>query len=153
MQHLFASLVCLSLMLTACSGVPPTAPSRPPPPAPPTPVPTPPRSPVPFVDRYTEITVGAVVQSVVQADDPLCAEEPLWPCKYFRITPPRDGTLEVELTHTGGNLDLSFYDIYGGRWWYPIRVPVKAGATYQIAIWEYEYPGLAFVLRTSLEPI
>src|SRR5262245_12282053 len=149
MRHLIGSAGCLTLMLAVACGTPP--PSAPTPlPTPPVPAPVPPRSPYPFVDRYTAIEVGSTVHGVVMADDPLCADEPLWPCKYFRVTPPHDGMLDVTLTHTGGNLDVSFYDRYGGRWWLPISVRVKGGDTYQIAIWEYEYPGLEFELRTTL---
>jgi len=111
-----------------------------------------PRPPL-FADTFTVITVNEVLHRRVSADDPLCIEEPLWPCQYFRITPPNDGRLDVVMTHTGGNLDLSFRDSEGTRWWYPISVPVKAGRTYQITIWEYEFPGLEFELSASLQPI
>ena len=48
-------------------------------------------------------------------------------------------------------VDLSFADSRGNEWWYPVRVPIKAGATYQITIW-YVEPGIEFELQTSLQP-
>jgi hypothetical protein len=93
-----------------------------------------------------------VVHRRVNADDRLCVGEPLWPCQYFRITTPADGTLDVVMTFSMGNLDLSFTNSEGGRLWYPIKAPVKAGATYEITVWEYEFPGVEFELRTALHP-
>lgn len=144
-------LACLVTCVVGCgsgSGTAlPTAPSRPPSPAPAPPT-------VTFAPTFTQIVIGETVQSRVSADDPLCIGEPLWPCQYFRVTPPTDGRLDVVMTFTPaypkGNLDLSFNDTEGGSWWYPISVPVKAGRTYQITIWEYEFPGVEFELRTSL---
>jgi hypothetical protein len=105
---------------------------------------------VAFADRFREITIGEIVRAVVGREDPLCADWPLWSCQYFRITVPADGRLEIVKTNTSGNLDLSFNDPEGHEWWYPINAPVKAGVTYQITIWEYEFPGVEFELRTSL---
>jgi len=47
-------------------------------------------------------------------------------------------------------LDLTFTNSAGAEWWYPISVPIKAGATYQIALW-YVSPGVEFELQTSLK--
>jgi len=47
------------------------------------------------------------------------------------------------------NLDLSFTDAQHSQWWAPLIVPVKAGATYQITVWEYAFPGVEFELRSS----
>jgi hypothetical protein len=48
------------------------------------------------------------------------------------------------------NLDLSFSDSEGRQWWAPVIAPVKAGATYQITVWEYAFPGVEFELRLLL---
>jgi hypothetical protein len=105
-----------------------------------------------FAERYTSIAVGEAVSARVNADDPRCAVWPEWPCQYFRLTAPSDGTLDVVMTHSAGNLDLSFTNDAGNTWWYPVSIPVTAGATYQITVWEYETTGVEFELRTSLQP-
>jgi hypothetical protein len=89
----------------------------------------------------------------VSADDPRCVGEEAYQCQYFRIAPSSDGLLAVVLTTTGGNIDLSVSNSAMEQWWAPIeQVPVKAGATYQITLWEYERPGVEFQLRSSLQP-
>jgi hypothetical protein len=142
----------LGLLAAACGGdgsAVPTAPIQTPAfstPAPP---------PVVFAERYTQITLGEVVKGRVNADDPMCDA---WQCQYFRLTAPSDGRLIVTLTSsigtsTGGiNLDLVVTDPEGREWWQPSPVQAKGGVTYQIAILEYESPGVEFELRTSLEP-
>ena len=140
-------------LLAACTE---SNPNRPTPAAPPVPAPAPAPAPAPsqttFREPYTEIALGETVTALVSADDPRCGGWPEWPCKFFRVTPPHDGTLDVELKNVGGNLDLSVEDREGREWWYPISVRVSAGRTYQITIWEYEFPGLEFHLRTSMRP-
>ena len=146
MRQLVASIGCVALLAAACgSEVIPTAPSRIPSPAP---TPTPP----PFADAYTQISVGDVVSRRATAEDPVCDD---WHCQYFRLTAPSDGFLEVVMTATG-NLDASVTDPEGRTWWDPkpgvqvrVSTPVKAGATYEIAIWEYTSG--EFDLRTSLQ--
>ncbi|MGH9331500.1 MAG: hypothetical protein ACRD09_13750 [Vicinamibacterales bacterium] len=89
----------------------------------------------------------------VAADDPRCVGDEGYQCQYFRLTAPSDGLLAVVLTTSGGNVDLSVSNSALEQWWLPIeRVPVKAGATYQITLWEYERPGVEFELRSSLQP-
>jgi hypothetical protein len=66
---------------------------------------------------------------------------------------PADGTLDVVMSHDQGSLDLMLTDPDGRQWWYPIHAPVGAGVTYEIAVWEYEFPGVEFQLRTSLLPL
>lgn len=156
MRTLSRSVLCLGLLAIACGDglrwEPLPAPSQiPPPPSgtdPPSPFPG-----SPFSERYTPITVGQVVTGRVAADDPRCVGDPAFQCQYFRITAPSDGLLAVALTAAGGNVDLSVTNSAMQEWWAPIaRVPVTAGATYQITLWEYEEPGVQFELRSSLQP-
>ena len=124
-------------------------------PAPSPTAPSPPPAPRPgpwFADAFRQIRVGEVVHGVVSRDDPRCTNWPEWPCQYFRMTVPTDGQLEIVKTNSRGNLDLSFESVEGLQLWYPINTAVKAGATYQITIWEYEFPGVEFEIRTSLRP-
>lgn len=150
MRHHLALIVCAMLLASGCNGIP-TGPAQLPSPSSPTapPAPSPPR----FVDTYRQITVGEVVSGRATAEDPVCEA---WHCQYFRLTSPSDGVLEVVMTATG-NLDAAVADTEGRKWWDPapearvrVRAPVKAGATYQIEIWEYTSG--AFELRTSMEP-
>lgn len=154
MRTLYLVAIGLGLTVAACSSgsytAPPNSPSRLPSPAP-----TPPRL-FAFAEPYTSITLGDVVHARVGADDPVCDQ---WHCQYFRVTVPRDGRLEVVMTFIRGNLDVSVTDSAGRESWDPrpllpdVRVSVQAtgGATYQIAIWEYEFPGVEFELRSSLQ--
>ena len=158
MRHLVASVGCFALLAAACGdGGNPTGPGRvpspsPPPAASPTPAPAPAPTPSPFAETYTQISVGDVVSRRATAEDPVCES---WHCQYFRLTAASDGLLEVVMTATG-NLDAAVADIVGTKWWDPapgaqvrVRAPVKAGATYQIEIWEYTSG--EFELRTSLQ--
>lgn len=146
MRQRVALLGCVLLLASGCESYGRAnrfpAPSSSPPLAPP-------RA-APFADRFRDITIGEVVRAMVGREDPLCTDWPQWSCQYFRITVPVDGRLEIVKTNTKGNLDLSFNDPAGHEWWYPITVLVTAGVTYQITIWEYEFPGVEFELRTSL---
>ena len=107
------------------------------------------------------LSVGESVVGRVTADDPRCVGEPQWPCQSFRITAPKNGALKVTMRHAEGNLDVSITDAQRSVWWWSERpaagltrvtAPVKAGATYQITVWEYERPGVEFELRTVLHP-
>jgi hypothetical protein len=120
------------------------------PPASPSLLPTP--RPGWFAEPFRAIAVGDLVEGVVSRDDPPCTNWPQWLCQHFRITVPTDGQLDIVKTNARGNLDLSFEDVEGLQLWYPISTAVKAGATYQITIWEYEFPGVEFELRSSLRP-
>jgi hypothetical protein len=146
------SVFCLGLVAMACDGgnhfVIPMAPSQAFAPAP-TPAPI-----FVFAEPYTQITVGEVVKGQVTGHDPVCDS---WNCQYFRLTAPSDGRLQVMMTYSIGtstgsaNLDLFVTDSAGRQWWYPDPVPAKGGATYQIAVLEYESPGVEFELRTSMQ--
>jgi hypothetical protein len=146
MRQLIGAVGCFALLTAACGNQGnPIGPVRVPSPSP---APTPP----PFADTYTQISVGDVVSGRATADDPVCDA---WHCQYFRLTASRDGVLEVVMTPTG-NLDASVTDSQGRTWWDPkpglqvrVSTPVKAGATYEIAIWEYTSG--QFELRTSLQ--
>jgi len=106
-----------------------------------------------FAQPFTQIYVDELVRTRVHAEDPACVDNPVWRCKYFRITPASDGTLDVVLAFNGGNLDLSLIDSDGHRWWHPVSAPVRAGVTYQITVWEYEFTGLDYDMRASLRPL
>jgi hypothetical protein len=152
MSRCFASIVWLAFFMSGCGGdhrtLIPTAPSQP----------VPPPAPFSFSEPYSQITIGEVVVGRVAADDPRCDQ---WQCQYFRITAPTDGSLEVALTYSGGNLDVFLNDLRGSQWWdpHPVRgkvrvsLPAKAGATYQIGVLEYERPGIEFELVTTLQPV
>jgi hypothetical protein len=94
----------------------------------------------------------------VAADDPPCDQ---WHCQYFRITAPTDGSLEVALTYSEGNLDVFVNDPGGSQLWDPkpvrgnvrVSLPAKAGVTYQIGVMEYERPGVEFELLATLRPV
>ncbi len=153
----------LAVCAIACDGasVPsPTAPTQPP-----TLVATGPL--LPFVERYATVTVGDIVRTQVAADDVLCY--PPFYCKYFRVTVPRDGLLEVGLTHAPGAIysgpttpiDMWIAGSRGGEIWMEFhkpdieafsRIRATAGETYQIGVVSYELPGVTFQLRFLLTP-
>lgn len=152
MSRFLASIVGLALFIAGCGGddrtLIPTAPSQP----------VPPPAPFSFSEPYTQLTIGEVVMRRVAADDPPCDQ---WHCQYFRITAPTDGSLEVALTYSEGNLDVFVHDPRGSQFWDPrpvrgnvrVSLPTKAGATYQIGVLEYEKPGVEFELLTTLRPV
>lgn len=136
----------------------------------PTPVaatpPPPPPPPRVFEPSYTELIAGTTIQRTVdESSNPRCYEHyDGLGCQYFRITPDRDGVLEVELTwvtatQPGQGLDLTRESARGQEEWadvYPpdmvrLRSQVKAGETSQLTVW-YTKPGLEFSLRTALQP-
>ena len=84
--------------------------------------------------------------------------------RYFRITPDRDGMLDVEVTwvpetQPNQGLDLTLESSTTGQVWAwvfgasatSLKTRVKAGETAQITVW-YTFPGIEFSLRTLLEP-
>ncbi len=161
MRVLHVLIMCLTVIGTACdNAVPvmnPVAPtgvvSASPPPSSPTPACPSSLSSFPadpFSERYTWTTVGQAVSGRFAAADPPCDG---FHCQYFRLTPPTDGMLDVEMTYSLGTarqvLDLSLSDPQSRIWWAPLCVPVSAGTTYQITVW-YGTPGVEFELRASL---
>ena len=63
------------------------------------------------------------------------------------------------MTYSMGNLDISVTDAGGRESWDPapvagrVRVSalVVAGVTYQMTVWEYEFPGVEYELWTTLQ--
>ena len=124
----------------------------------------PPRPADPFQEPYTQVTIGSTVQRKVDGSaNPECIGVPGYGCQYFRITPDRDGMLDVELnwaleTQPGQTLDLSYESATGQLWasYFPptkgrFMTQVKAGETSQITVW-YTFPGVEFTLQTALGP-
>jgi hypothetical protein len=164
MRHLPVSLLCLAVLVSACDAVStfPTSPGpvTPQPSAPPPPPPAVPRSEV-----AVDIALGEVVRSHVTVDDSLC--DPAWPhrCRYYRLTAPTSGLLNVVMAWTPQQLDPYPLDIDAvdeqGRGYLPtvgpghqrqLWVDATAGSTYFIGIWSFFLPGEEFELRTSIQP-
>jgi len=162
MRHLLPWVTSLAICALGCDGTTrlPTAPSQPP-----TLVSTGPL--VPFAGRYTSVAVGDVIRAQVTADDVPCDFG--YYCRYFLVMAPREGTLEIGLTHAPGAIyappmtpiDMWISGARGGQIWmdthYPdvegyARIRASAGATYQVGVVSYEMPGVAFQLRFSLAP-
>lgn len=117
-----------------------------------------------FYQPFTEVAAGTLIQRKVDdSSNPECPGLPGFGCHYFRITPDRDGTLDIELTwvlesQPGQRLDLSHASAIGerdGDFQPPaterMTSRVKAGETSQITVW-YTFPGVEFSLRTLLQP-
>jgi hypothetical protein len=134
----------------------------------PVPAPVPPQ-PAPFPPvEFTKITVGEKVAGVVPTSPEGCVGNPEWPCVYFHVTPPTDGTLVVDLTYRPETqpmgrfglqgVDVSIVEESGGETWAQFSTPTttnararaKAGVVYRIILW-YAYPDLEYVLETRLE--
>ena len=135
----------------------------------PSPSPTPtPSQPLPAVE-FREITIGQTVNGVVPPAVPECVGLPGWPCLYFRLVPPSDGRLTVELRYKpdtqppgrGGlqGLDVSVTSASGGEVWADVFNPdgvtsaslnVTADVIFQITLW-YTFPGLQYELQTTLD--
>jgi hypothetical protein len=117
-----------------------------------------------FLEPYTQLIVGSTIQRKVdRGANPDCIGDPGYGCQYFRITPDRDGTLDVLLTwvletQPSQALDLTHESATGQLWadFYPpatgrFTSRVKAGETSQITVW-YTFPGVEFSLQTTLQP-
>ena len=163
MRRLFLWVTSLAVCAVACDGTPvpsPTAPTQPP-----TLVVTGPL--LPFAQRYTTVTIGDVVRTQVTADDVSCWAP--YCCQFFLVTVPRDGLLEVGLTHAPGAIysgpttpiDMWIAGSRGGEIWMEFhkpdieafsRIRATAGETYQIGVVSYEMPGVTFQLRFLLTP-
>ena len=131
MSRSSAALVAFCLFVSACDLGPKGFP-RPPGGSAPTPVPapSPPPSPQPrpFPPvEFTEIAVGQTVIGTVPELPTACVGDP-WPCVYFHVTAPTDGTLMVELSYKpetqppgpfGGQqtVDISIVDEFGHEVW------------------------------------
>lgn len=118
-----------------------------------------------FQEPYTQLIVGSTFQRKVdRSANPDCIGVPGFGCQYFRITPERDGQLDVEVkwvleTQPNQALDLTLESATTQVWAdFPppmatafLTGRVKAGETSQITVW-YTFPGLEFTLRTALHP-
>lgn len=153
-------VIACAVLVAACSDIARVSPLAP------TPVATaPPPPPVfRFAEPYTQLIVGSTFQRTVdKSANPDCPEFPGFGCQYFRVTPDRDGELDVEVTwvaetQPGQGLDLTLESANGGQVWadyFPPKVyltsHVKAGETSQITVW-YTFPGLEFSVKTHLQP-
>jgi hypothetical protein len=123
----------------------------------------------PFADRYTAVALGQVVVAQVGTDDVACDAAGFY-CRYYRVTVPREGTLEVGFTHSLGRIffspglnapiDMWLTRASGHQVWMEgyrgadivahARTAVSAGETVQVAVISYEVPGVAFELTFSL---
>lgn len=118
-----------------------------------------------FREPYTQLIVGSTFQRTVdQSANPDCGGDPGFRCQYFRVTPERDGMLDIELSwvaesQPGQGLDLTHESVTDQIWaegYGPgpnvyLKSAVKAGEVSQITVW-YTLPGLEFTLRTTLRP-
>ena len=163
MGHVRLTAVFLAMLALGCDGgrsVWPTVPSQLPPA---TTTPTPPPGPMVPPNAAT-IAVGDVVKSLVTVDDPLC--DPGWAhrCRYYRLTVPADGILDVTITWSSQQPDPYPLDIDVisalGRSGPPaavgpgpqrrVTLSVKSGDMYTIQIWSFLSPAEAFELSTTL---
>jgi len=158
MRRFRISIVCLGLVALGCDRGLPTAPT---PGATPVPLPSP--SPLPQPTLGSPIEVGEVITSRVTSDDPLCGHMTSYPCRYYRLTPARDGVLHITLAWSpqlldNYPLDMSVIDPQGKEWAAIVvgraqrgaSLPVTAGAPYVIEIWSFLSPPAEFELRSSL---
>ena len=118
--------------------------------------------------EFTEIAVGQTVIGTVPELPTACVGDP-WPCVYFHVTAPTDGTLMVELSYKpetqppgpfGGQqtVDISIVDEFGHEVWADwstatttrARIAITAGRVYRLVLW-YTYPRLEYELKTKLE--
>lgn len=152
------SIVCLGLVALGCDRGLPTAPT---PGATAVPLPLP--SPSPQPPFGSDIEVGEVITSRVTPDDPQCGLVAPFFCRYYRLTPPRDGVLHVTLAwspqlHDNYPLDMGVIDPHGrertatvvGPAQRGVSLRVTAGAPYVIEIWSFLSPAAEFELRSSL---
>ena len=114
--------------------------------------------------QYTAIQIGEVVRERI-TDPPECVDFLGWPCRYFSVTAPTSGKLEVALTfaidtnrNQGVDLTVRAADGTGGQTWAQffareearVVAPVVAGKQYYITMW-YTYAGMEFSLNTSVQ--
>jgi hypothetical protein len=136
MGKLLTTTICACLLTTACDDSRPrlqlptaptvsvSTPSPPLPAPPPASVPAPPgfsRPLPPAASDYVTIQLGEVVNRRV-AVPPECLGLAGWPCQYFRLVPPADGNLRVELryesaTQPGQGVDVTVTDPQGREVW------------------------------------
>lgn len=123
----------------------------------------------PFVGRYTAVALGQVVVAQIGAEDVACDAAGFY-CRYYRVTVPHEGTLEVGITHAPGRiffspglnapLDMWLTRASGAEAWTEgyrgpdvpahARTPISAGETVQIAVVSYEMPGVTYELTFTL---
>ena len=142
----------LALCAFGCGGpASPTAPSQ---------------APAPIAARFMSVEIGDVVRTQVTAADVPCDFG--YYCKFFELEAPRDGTLEIGLTHapgrifgalgttpidmwvTGGRSGPVYMDAHAPDVEAYARVPATAGGTFQVGVVSYEMPGVTFQLRFLL---
>ena len=114
----------------------------------------------------TAITLGQIVEDVINPSDPPCTivQHP-WPvpCRHFLVTAPASGTLVAKVTwdvdYTGMLLMLRMGETDfppTGRPWSPHvgRMKTVAGQQYRVAVGlaGSDWFGGPFVLTTSMEP-
>ena len=113
------------------------------------------------------LEVGVPILRVIDETPPECVQYRGWPCQYFRITPPRSGTLVVELTYVPDTqppgqfpgpqpVDVSVFGRnvevwaqFSDRTTTRVTVPATGDIEYQITLW-YTFPKLAYELRAAL---
>jgi|RhiMetdeSRZDD1v2_1073273.scaffolds.fasta_scaffold335783_3 hypothetical protein len=163
MRHLPVSLLCLAVLASACDATS-TIPTAPTPVTPRPPAPSPPPA-VPRDAVAVDIGLGEVVRSRVTHDDPLC--DPAWAhrCRYYRLTAPTSGLLNVAMTWNRQALDPYPLDVDVvdelGNTYFPsvgpgtqrnVWLSVAPGRRYVIGIWSFTSPPEEFELRSSIQP-
>jgi hypothetical protein len=164
MHAVWIVIVCLVAAAVGCGGSDVPSPTAAPSVLPPRPIAPPPSAIVPVPAGGIPIGVGEVVVSRVMPEDPLC--DPAWPyrCRYFRVTAPTDGLMEVimrcPVLAVRYVVDLGVIDTEGRAWFgqpqfvlgpqRSVTLRVAAGATYFVEIWSVDAPGEEFEVRTSI---
>jgi hypothetical protein len=180
MRNDLSTVACVILLTAACSESGerrfrlPTAPVDTPapsgPPVSPAPVPAPPSLPPVHPVSPSDINdleVGQTFSAVIGTNPPECVhpqQPPGWPCQYFRLVPPADGSLTLTLTygrHTQPSqaVDVSIREGGQRETWADfssvtetrLTIRVSAGSVYEIMLW-YTFPRLEYQLRATLEP-
>ena len=179
-----SAAITLALVTAACdAGVTTTAPTstpsvRPAPaagaadgplngPAPPTPTGF---GTWPISDRYTPLAVGETIIGRITAEDARCVVDFGEHCRYYRVTSPATGLLEIvlksdgmETSYVSAPLDLYITNVTDlpGFGWDPVFGPgpqmrvsalVKTGESYQVTVWSSKVPGVNFEIRASVWP-
>ena len=118
---------------------------------------------VPFYERAIVVEAGDVMRGQVGNADVPCDFG--YYCKFYLLTVPRDGTLEVGMIHAPGALfsppfapiDMWIQNDVGHKFWMDGKGPdieafarvgtVRSGQQYQVGIVSYELPGVTYQLR------
>jgi hypothetical protein len=119
----------------------------------------------PIVSRFSVAAIGDVIHGQVTTADVPCDFG--YYCRYFQVVAPRDGVLEVGLTHTpsaihsppsgpmdmwvlGGHLGPVWMEGVGPNVEHYARVRAVAGQSYEVGVVSYELPGVQFQIRFNL---